>query len=397
MNISALLNSTSKKSVTWKFRFLFILHLVLQSRNQKNNSGLSTIWFMLNYRGLSYSGIHLLHEFGICPSVNTVKETTKILNQQFQPDLSSALAVYWFDNLRRDLKGSSNSWQLERNNWTVKGATVIHGQQPILFDEKSPPSLSISIFSEARVHQLQFQIANSPQSLLSLLPLASQTELRNPLRSRTSEKFQFHPIDILPIECGTVAGTDKILMDALEIACENVKSKYVFLSEDYDIYWRIHKLCWSRSLVGSYPEVKKQIVLILAPWHIYKNLSCSVWKFFGPLILADTWLQTNRNRFLADADLNEQLPFWIAVYANEKKILQQIRNIHQTVRSIALQTLLEALVSFFIPLVSFKDVSIFFLLINSTDSATRTLYSNFRRCLFFLFSSKRHFSICILR
>ena len=87
MSAEDLMNSNTSKSITWKFRFLFLLHIVLQSKNQRNNSGLSTIWYMLNYRGLSYSGIHLLHEFGICPSVNTVKVSGKDITQQFQAPL----------------------------------------------------------------------------------------------------------------------------------------------------------------------------------------------------------------------------------------------------------------------------------------------------------------------
>ena len=95
--------------------------------------------------------------------------------------------------------------------------------------------------------------------------------------------------EILPGNIGTISGTRQMM-------------KHVFLSSDpkmvrlvvvdYDIYNRVMRALHSKSLIGYFADLNKQVCWFQAPWHIYKAFAIATWKHFAAFIFADLWLDT---------------------------------------------------------------------------------------------------------
>ena len=92
----------SDKHYLTRRRFALLFSLIMYFQNNRRTTLLKPFWFLLHFRGLSYTGFHVLHEFGLCPSVRSV---STFLNYRSELDLHSPFQnVRWMDNLRHQLK-----------------------------------------------------------------------------------------------------------------------------------------------------------------------------------------------------------------------------------------------------------------------------------------------------
>ena len=95
--------------------FALLFSLIIYFQNNRRTTLLKPIWFLLHFRGLSYTGFHVLHRFGLCPSVRSV---STFLNYRSELDLHSPFQnVRWMDNLRHQLNGVVPADA--RIDWTV--------------------------------------------------------------------------------------------------------------------------------------------------------------------------------------------------------------------------------------------------------------------------------------
>ena len=83
---------------------------------------------------------------------------------------------------------------------------------------------------------------------------------------------------------------------------------------DYDIFNRVVRAFLSDSLVGYFDVLQRNVIIFQAPWHIFKTLAISMWKYFAPFIFADLWIEAYQKRCPADPDLKDILPFYIVLF-----------------------------------------------------------------------------------
>lgn len=239
---------------------------------------------------------------GLSPDVRTLNSSLKSSIKSI-PSPNSNSSIIWFDNLRRVLKG--RFVKTGRDNWTVLGRTKTNRLIPTI----TIPGWNFVCDTQS-LNQLSIEFLQSenfkPSNFISNIDSIS-----NPLRFANSEKFQFVEDIILPITCGTLEGTVNLLKEILKAI---VDDKYLILVVDYDLYWRIQRLFYTNSIFGSYPTLKKSLILIQGPWHIYKNLCESVWEVFSNLILADLWLLTLKKICPASPSLKDIVFFFNLIF-----------------------------------------------------------------------------------
>lgn len=323
-----LISPLLKKS---RSRFFFLVKLLVYFTSQKNIHSLLPFWFVLHYRGLSNTGFHFLHQIGFGPSVSSLPSLWSRSLEIFSP-ASPVGQILWSDNLRRNLAGRLPTDF--RVDWTVIGYTEI--PQSLPFNEYFP---SVDIFIDISV---SFMISNLFLNMDSIIPMVNlPSTLSVPLRHKSFVKFQFFEKDILPIACGTILGTLTVLRHIMTYNPSNI---FTFLVVDYDIYWRIYKLMFSSSMIGCLSTVKKRLILIQGPWHIYKSICEAVWEFFSPLILARIWLHIFKSQCPQKPPLKDILVIFISLFVLSHQMDFEIFLLKKTVYGKCIHILLNHLI-----------------------------------------------------
>ena len=312
----------SLKATNLKRQFITILLLILFSRSHKCHGQLDALMFLLHYRGLSYTGLNLFSQMGFFVSPRSFKVHFDEFVDTLLP-LPSAVSIFWFDNLVRQIKGFRE--ESIKDSHTVLGVISLP-IAPLKYCYEKPAIGDI--FSPEAMQELQNMFVGcSSESIIDISDeLWEMDVLTVPLTCKKEYSYNFREVDVLPIICGTGVGTSEIidyLRSALNVYSENV---YVFLLLDYDLYWRVHKFIWSDSFLrNSLHTFRKRRLLLHAPWHIYKLLADSVWKTFAPLFLADLWLYNTEqtNSCPRKPELKFYLFYYIAIWAIIKDRIQQ--------------------------------------------------------------------------
>ena len=164
-----------------------------------------------------------------------------------------------------------------------------------------------------------------------------------PLRAINSVKYQFARHDILPHACGTMLGTALLLRYVSDHILN--EEHFAVITLDYDLYWRVFKFFYTSSLIDSFPELKKRMILILAPWHVFKHLAEVVWGFMAPLLFARLWLTAFKTTVPNSPDLKDIMFFFVAISLSTRRHLVWR---HDSVIGLCLNVLIYRL----IPLVS---------------------------------------------
>ena len=133
-----------------------------------------------------------------------------------------------------------------------------------------------------------------------------------PLRGFNSPHFQFLEEEVLAVACGSLEGTLQLLKFLQHTALLS-EQFYGACVLDYDLYWRSFKFFFSSSCRGSSPLLRKRLILIMGPWHIYKLMCEAVWKSFPPIVFGPMWLAVLKRRVPDNPSLVEKLTIFISV------------------------------------------------------------------------------------
>jgi hypothetical protein len=298
-------------------RFFVLLCGLVYFQSQKNTQGLSPLWFLLHYRGLSNTGFHLLHQLGLSPSVNSLTKIWDRVSKDFAAE-PPAGQIIWADNLRRTLAGRLP--QDCRVDWTVVG--YVETPCSLLFDVNFP---SVNNFFDPQVTSTMSRLIQD-YSTIKLMENPVD-ELSVPLRVRNGIKYKFWEKDILPLACGSNFGTLSLLRYLVE---QTFAGYYTVLVVDYDIFWRIHKWMFTKSVIGSLATVKQRFIILQGPWHIYKSLCEAVWSNFVHIVFAHLWIHVFQKPCPQTPPLKEILYFYIAMYHISKRIARDSWNFPST-------------------------------------------------------------------
>ena len=354
----------SDRHLVTRRRFALLLIVVIYFRHNHENRILRRLWFLLHYRGLSNTGFHLLHEFGLGPTVRSLPVLFKSLVPDQMPPAPQA--VWWFDNLRRKLAGNAPQ-PGERVDWTVVGYSALQ-------IEESTPAFGdfwafVDPLSDELVLELSEKLRESDQ--LDLTSEATYfynaTRFSVPLRAENPCKYEFGRLDVLPVACGTPVGTAALLKYVTDHLLS--EDRFTVVTLDYDLYWRVMKFFYTRSLVASYPQLKKQMILILAPWHVFKRTVEVIWNFFAPGIFARLWLATFHRPVPSSPDLKDMMFFLTALALCTK------RSARWQVES-CMGHCLRVLICRLVPLVSEFFATEYSKISNMIDTGVRTWHVN---------------------
>ena len=311
-------------------KYIFVLQLLSFYSNQLFSKNFTPFIFILKYRGLSQNGFHLLKKFSICQTpktsgLNSLRLQNSLLDSSINASLNSNFTcVFWYDNLTKFNYGKLK-FTHKIVDCTVEAKTII----PVvkysnMTTKKCFPR--ISVFQNI-VEFLQIQVLFGYFDALNSQLLLDQTNISNPIVMKDiNRKYTFLPQKVHDFKCGNVIGCIHILID-LFTNSKNYTSPtdFVYLTVDYDVYWRISKILYSKTFEPYFAEPKKNLVLVLAPWHIYMNLSTAVWETFNPIILANLWIKYQRNDSLNRPPLNKQLDVWISIWKHRERIIKDLK------------------------------------------------------------------------
>lgn len=225
-------------------RLLLLLNLVAYFQSRVRTRFLDYLWFLLHYRGLSNTGFHVLHTFGLAPSVRSLGSTVDRVVQQSKV-LDQQPCIWWCDNLRRHLKGFLP--EATRIDWTVSGRTLVpslplyHPDQPALGDLFKTTLLDQCALLVQEAHNVGLSRCTSSYD--------QATGFSVPLRAASPTKYKFVEAEVLPISCGSDEGTIEMLRFLATRALRT--DHYGVAVLDYDLYWRTMKFYHTRSLSGN--------------------------------------------------------------------------------------------------------------------------------------------------
>src|SRR3990167_5066962 len=352
------LSSTDNWTKQITLKFIFILQLFSFFTSQKFSKNITLLVFVLRFRGLSVNGNSFLHKFGICQSSKNFKSRfssireTILLNSN--NNYSDGTFCYWFDNLTKKRHGK----RLDYNNsshvkLTIEAKTQMSPFKVPFCSEKYLYKFIIKNYLfETLLEEVDAVIKYNAIDCDINSILVDHLTITNPIMIETNSHYKFMPQAVHSYECGTLDGTLSILFSLSNELCEDSsENNYIFLSVDYDIYWRISKVLFSKTFTGLFKQLRTKLVLILAPWHIYYKLSSGVWKLFNNFFTSFVWLENYKGSALEDPPLNKQLPFWIAIWKYKKVLLLRIKHI-STLNS-NIKFLLKVLIKSLVPLVFF--------------------------------------------
>ena len=284
--------------------------------SQKIHFQLDNFFFLLHYRGLSYSGFYLFKQMGLYLHPRSLKKTFENVVLCHLPPVS-ACNVIWFDNLYRKLRGEGKD--STNQHLTVIGCSNLPFPRPA-YD--GVPSID-NIFSDCYVNSLNDSIVELEENrhLDVWLPNSTLQQLESlsiPLRSKASISYDFRELDVLPLQSGTAKG----LSDIIGYLKTNFKlwdnDSFTLMVVDYDIYWRLHLFMWTDSFIGCLQKFRDTTILFPGPWHIYKTLCDSIWKKFSSLLFAEVWCFTSDGACPKTPTLPEITFYFIAFWAIAK-------------------------------------------------------------------------------
>jgi hypothetical protein len=231
-----------------KYANAFWLHLLQLSygKSRKNGKLLVPNVNMLQSKGLSHSGVEVLHSQLLAPSVSTVKRHNNISLQAYQKELDVLVkkysTMYWIDNFNMFLKYSSlRKSPYENHNWSAF-ACKISEQAPLLYTSRLEYT-----YHEQSHHILMELLDDNHESLCNYKSQYNNTQIKYspPLVSNTTPKLlnNFFPIGLIDANCGSNQGLQNILLAILKPMVEQSGEYYIFLKVDINLYYRILKVC----------------------------------------------------------------------------------------------------------------------------------------------------------
>ena len=200
MTDEELLLCTEKLVSKAKRRFTFIIFSLIFFKSNKRSNQLKALYFLLHYRGLSYSGFNILYELGLFVSPRTLATHFNDITQLYLVPTAD-LEVHWYDNMVIDLKGGFVPDKTQ--NLTVYGATQI----PMVEAPKYNGFETIGDFIEEESIEQLVNSFGQQTNLYDYTQLLTYTHLTNPLRAEDSSHYKFKEKDVLDITCGSNAGT----------------------------------------------------------------------------------------------------------------------------------------------------------------------------------------------
>lgn len=303
-NFQTILNHDSYKLLS--IQFMVILHFLNYVTDNKCYNYFYPLAFLMHYRGLSLNGFYHLHQTGLSPSVTTI---TKLMTrtQNILPETKEEYSILWMDNLRRQLKGNfPSSMQVD---WTVVGGIINLPFPPKINEDKLCVGDYFTTENLLQLNDFFYGMINIDLNN-SKYYFANLDYLSVPLRKKNAKKFRFVEHDILPFKIGTVVGTINATAHLIKNHFSDIDT-YKVLVVDYDIFWRLHKLLFSISITSSFPTIRKKMILIQGPWHVYKTFCNAIWDCYSNILIADIWLNTFKKPVPNDPDLADQLYFMI--------------------------------------------------------------------------------------
>lgn len=161
-----------------KRRFVIVIFFLVYFQSQKQRNQLRELFFALHWRGLSYTGFHLLHELGLFAAVRSLKDSFSAITKKHTVE-SDCIGVHWFDNMVVDLLGDYVNEKTV--SMTVYGITQLPSNvKPVKFN--GVKSIDSSMLSQCAINYLAGQIATS--SFQSVLETSNVFEL-----SHLNEQF----------------------------------------------------------------------------------------------------------------------------------------------------------------------------------------------------------------
>ena len=308
---------TSDRFSRSRCRLILALNLGCYFQNRKRTACLDLLWFLLHYRGLTYTGFHLLHAYGIGPSIRSLPRVFERVREAGRVLLRRS-SVYWCDNLRRHLKGFLPP--NVRIDWTVVGRVLIdwlpryQPLQPAHNDLFMPGLLAVCV-----------QRLTHSDSVLLMGPgthYGDATCFSVPGRSKNPQKYEFVEEAVLPLACGTINGT----LETLRYLYDTVASDdtYGLAVLDYDIWWRTMKFFYTKSISRACMGARRRIIFIMGPWHIYKLLSEAIWSAYVPIIFAPMWLELKGGIVPEKPTMVDKLTFFVAIALCTKDVEEWI-------------------------------------------------------------------------
>lgn len=293
-------------------QFLFIVGSVLHFRSQQATHALRTFWFLLCFRGLAHSGVHLLHQIGLAPTSGTVSIHSKQIIEDFKLAIQID-CIIWFDNLRR----TKHPFSIEPTpvDLTVIAQSLSKSHMPEYHDFyldsiiRTIRPASLRVILDLVLHSDDVEVAPDGSFL------KTATHLTVPLRDLDSEHFEFREVDLLPIRCGSFLGTLEVLRWLRDQGVWD-QDYYVALTVDYDLWFRIMRMICTDSLRGALQTLGQKTILMLGPWHIFKKLSEGVWISFGNLVLQDVAMSVSDSHTPTISTKKATMPQIILVFVN---------------------------------------------------------------------------------
>jgi hypothetical protein len=298
-------------------RLFLALNLACYFQNRTRTAWLELLWFLLHYRGLTYTGFHLLHTFGVGPSIRSLQMVFDRVREAGRALLRRP-SVYWCDNLRRHLKGFLPPDV--RIDWTVVGRVLIDSLPK--YEPLQPAH--VDLFKPDLLAACVSRLVNSGS--VSLIGPGTRygdaTSFSVPCRSQNADKYEFIEEAVLPLACGTIKGTIGTLRYLFDTVA--LTDTYGLAVLDYDIWWRTMKFFYTKSISQACMSVRRRIILIMGPWHIFKLLSEAIWSAYASIIFAPMWLKLKGGTVPEKPSMVEKLTFFVAIAICTKEVEQWV-------------------------------------------------------------------------
>lgn len=328
-------------------KFITLLNLLLFWRNQKKNRQISTVSFLLQYRGLSNSGISIMQQLSLSPCEKSMRTKRRKIREEFGKTNESIVAkVFWYDNLYRSLKGFHIEKEHINACYTVCSQTLIPSATAIPIVVEHPGVIRVSdLFNRGHINSTGTEIKHMTNDFLFYA--IQIPEITIPIRAfHKKVEYVFEELDLLPFAPGEGIGTLQILKNLKNQAGGLNSGYYTFCSLDYDLYWRCNRLFYTNDLLGrSLSLVKQSLVLILAPWHVIWKLSLKMWKFCLPFFAADRCFTFN-SRASINAPFVHQLTVWFSLFKYRFSLLSIIATIEYKNLKSTLKFIVKTLIPF---------------------------------------------------
>jgi hypothetical protein len=349
--------------ITYKKSFYMWFCQIINSISQKQNEYILHLIYSLHYRGLSFTGIELLHQYGCSPSVSTVQrfvnrlfDRVKLLQQDY---INSGKTILWIDNYSKFFKQSNltnGGWKSCK--WTAMGFIYCNDidfkRKSNLFIIPTKPMFNIKYsYFRKKLRKLRHDqiLINDDVYIknnniytvpLSVLP---QDRIKNQVN------YQYNTFKIDSRDIANNIALNSIMKEYYSKFFK--KENYNLILCDSNIYWRLCKKYYSKPKPNS-----SRPTPILGWWHPGKMLVEIVWRqylsfFIGPIYHS---LFPNNN-ILFKVRLSHSLEFFLNLYSAYESFKSDgneivIGNEKKHLKYRSLLKNIKLLFNFFLPLVS---------------------------------------------